>query len=282
MSEMFLKPSYEPVESSFWRKPKLISAKMEERIKTKIIRAMHVHDDRVEIILVRSGHGLHNVGGRLYAVEAGDILIYNAGTVHDEYTDSTEGMDIMWCIATNIQIGRQPDNMLLPEDCTPVLHQAECFEEAQSLMIMLMSTQSEEIRYHVLCALLLLLRGEAVRRSDTGMDKTTRLSHEIQKYIDAHYLEDIRLEDIAEHVGMNPSYLSRVFRRTVGYAPIQYAIRRRIGQAQSWLVMTDKSVTEIAFLVGYNSVGNFHAAFLKTVGMTPQQYRRLWEDHPKT
>lgn len=279
---MFLKPSYETVESSFWRKPKLISVKMEDRVKNKTIRAMHVHDDRVEIVLVRSGHGLNTVDGRLYAVGAGDILIYNAGVVHDEHTDTQDGMDIIWCIATNIQIGRQPDNILIPQGCTPVLHAADCFPEAESLMIMLMSEEKEEIRYHLLCALLLLLRGEAIRRGDTAMDKNTQLSHEIQQYIDAHYLEDICLEDIAEHVGKNASYLSRVFHRTVGYSPIQYAIRRRIGQAQSWLLMTDKTVTEIAFLVGYNSVGNFHAAFLKTVGMTPQKYRELWADHPKT
>lgn len=279
---MFLKPSYEAVESSFWRKPKLISVQMEDHMKNKTIRAMHVHDDRVEIILICSGHGLNTVGGKLYNVGEGDILIYNAGTVHDEYTDTQEGMNIMWCIATNIQFGQQPDNILVPKGCTPVLHQAECFEEARALMTMLMSMQDPEVQYHLLCALLLMLRSEALRREDTGLDKNTKLSHQIQQYIDEHYLEDIRLEEIAAHVGKDPSYLSRVFRKTVGYSPIQYAIRRRIGQAQSWLLMTDKTVTEIAFLVGYNSVGNFHAAFLKTVGMTPQKYRELWSDHPKT
>lgn len=277
----FIPTSFERAETCFWKKPKLISAQMEDRVKNKTIRAMHVHDDRLEIVLIRNGHGCNTVDGRLYEVKGGDILVYNAGVVHDEHTDTVDGMDIMWCIVSAVQINDEPENVLIPPQYAPVLVQADCFAEAEALMTMLMTERSDELRHHLLCALLLMLREEAMRRPDFREDTSSQLSFAVQQYIDAHYLEDICLEDIAAHLGRNPEYLSRVFRRTTGYAPMQYVTRRRIGQAQSWLLMSDKTVTEIAFLVGYNSVGTFHAAFRKTVGMTPQKYREHWPDHPK-
>ena len=277
----FIPAGFQRAETCFWKKPKLVSAQMEDRVKNKIIRAMHVHDDRVEIVLVRNGHGCNTVGGRMYEVQGGDILIYNAGVVHDEHTDTVDGMDIMWCTVTDIQIETEPENVLIPLRFAPVLPQAECFAEAEALMTMLMTEHSEELRHHLLCALLLLLREEAMRRPDFREDNGSQLSFCIQQYIDEHYLEDICLEDIAVHLGKSAEYLSRTFRRATGYAPMQYVTRRRIGEAQSWLLMSDKTVTEIAFLVGYNSVGTFHTAFRKTVGMTPQKYREHWPDHPK-
>jgi AraC-like DNA-binding protein len=57
---------------------------------------------------------------------------------------------------------------------------------------------------------------------------------------------------------------------------MQYIIRRRIGQAQSLLLNTGYSVTQIAAMVGYNNLNHFHCAFAKIVGMAPGRYRRSW------
>ncbi|MGN1029992.1 MAG: helix-turn-helix transcriptional regulator, partial [Butyricicoccaceae bacterium] len=101
----------------------------------------------------------------------------------------------------------------------------------------------------------------------------------IQDYIDQHYLEDISIAMISADMHMGESYLSHTFKKATGYSILQYIIRRRIGEAQSWLLMSDLSITDIATKVGYNSVSNFHNTFRKTVGMTPQQYRSYWKQH---
>lgn len=276
---MLIRPNYEEIKSLFWRKPKLVSVKMEDPVHTKMLRALHVHDDRVEIILIRSGNGVHTIDGRAYSTHGGNILIYNAGVTHDECADRIEGMQIISCTVSNISISGQADNTLLPDQCAPIITNTPLFQEIEALLVTLMTVKEEEIRYHLTCALLLLVRQEAMKESLPEENKTFQIGHLVQKYIDEHYLEDIQLEDIAEELHLAPYYLSRVFRNTVGCPPKQYMVRRRIGEAQSWLLMTDLPVTEIAMKVGYNSVSNFHNTFRKVVGMTPQQYRDYWKNN---
>ncbi|WP_438803867.1 helix-turn-helix domain-containing protein [Metabacillus rhizolycopersici] len=79
---------------------------------------------------------------------------------------------------------------------------------------------------------------------------------------------------------MSQYYISHAFKRTTGYSPMQYVIRRRIGEAQSYLFSTDKTVTEIAYIVGYNSASNFNNAFKEMVNMSPQRYREFSRHQP--
>ncbi len=276
---MLIQPNYEQIKSLFWKKPKLVSIAMEDPVHTKMLRALHVHDDRVEIILIRSGNGVHTIDGRAYSTHGGNILVYNAGVTHDECADRFEGMQIISCAVSNISITGQAENTLLPKPCSPIIANTSYFQEIEALLITLMTVTDQEIQHHLTCAMLLLVRQEAMKEPLPEENETFCMGHRVQKYLDEHYLEDIQLEDIAEEMHMTPYYLSRVFRNTVGYPPKQYIVRRRIGEAQSWLLMTDLPVTEIAMKVGYNSVSNFHNTFRRIVGMTPQRYRDYWKNH---
>ncbi|MGN1029989.1 MAG: helix-turn-helix domain-containing protein [Butyricicoccaceae bacterium] len=275
---MLVKPSYDKIKNSFWRQPKLISVEMEDHLHTKMLRAMHVHDDRVEILLIRNGEGIHTIDGNAYTTCAGDVLIYNAGVVHDECADRVNGMDIICCSASDIELEGQRPNTLIPDGCSPVIHHAKNYQELESLLIMILSSRDEEIKHYLLWAFLLMVREEAMQTTLPGEDKEIQLGHFIQQYLDAHYLQDIQLQEVAEQMNMSPYYLSRVFRKAIGCSPKQYIMRRRIGEAQSWLLMTDESVTDIAIRVGYNSVSNFHNTFHRIVGMSPQQYREYWKN----
>lgn len=73
---------------------------------------------------------------------------------------------------------------------------------------------------------------------------------------------------------MSPWYVSHVFKEMSGYSPIQYLLRRRIGEAQTLLISTDYSITEIAFKVGFDTQSYFNMQFTKNVGMPPMQFRK--------
>ena len=59
-----------------------------------------------------------------------------------------------------------------------------------------------------------------------------------------------------------------------GYSPIQYLLRRRIGEAQTLLITTDYSITENAGMVGYDTQSYFNMQFTKHVGMPPKKFRQ--------
>jgi AraC-like DNA-binding protein len=246
---------------------------------------MHVHYDRIEILQLQSGHGVHIIDGKEYKTKQGDILIYNAGMKHEEFADSENGMDILSCAIGDVFLKGLAPNVLFAKKYSPVIQNGSCYHEVGALMIMLYTNflnrnPSRELEYHLLCSLLLTIREAVMRGESEEEQKEQELGHLIQSYIDQHYKENISLQDIADEMNMNHYYMSHVFKNTIGYSPMQYVIRRRIGEAQSYLLATDKTVTEIAYMVGYNSASNFNNAFKKMVGMSPQRYREFWGSQP--
>ena len=91
--------------------------------------------------------------------------------------------------------------------------------------------------------------------------------------IDARYAEPLDVAEIARAARLSPAHFSREFRRAFGETPHQYLLTRRLERAAALLRSTDRSVTEICFLVGLRSVGSFTTSFGRAFGMTPTQYR---------
>lgn len=100
---------------------------------------------------------------------------------------------------------------------------------------------------------------------------------EAQRYIDAHFMEDLTLDDLARHAYLSPSYLSHAFREWTGSSPKQYILLSRIALARELLSSTDLSVAAVASRCGFGDVSNFIRSFKKETGTTPGQYRRSGE-----
>ena len=100
------------------------------------------------------------------------------------------------------------------------------------------------------------------------------MGQRIKEYIDKNYAEPITLQSMGEALNISPYYLSHVFKEMSGYSPMQYLLRRRIGEAQTLLISTDLPVTTIAGMVGYDTQSYFNLQFSKNVGMPPKKYRQ--------
>ena len=92
-------------------------------------------------------------------------------------------------------------------------------------------------------------------------------------YIRKHYRETIRLEDMAQALGVSPSYLSRLFRRETGVC-LQDAIAEvRVRRAAELLLYSGLSLSEIAIYVHFPNQSYFTKVFKKIMGTTPMTYR---------
>jgi AraC-like DNA-binding protein len=90
---------------------------------------------------------------------------------------------------------------------------------------------------------------------------------------DERYFEPLGVEDLARAAGLSRAHFSREFRRTYGEPPHTYLLTRRLERAAALLRMTDRSVTDICFSVGLQSVGSFTTSFTRTYGVPPNTYR---------
>ena len=105
-------------------------------------------------------------------------------------------------------------------------------------------------------------------------DSEKNIADRICDYIRAHYMERLRLEDVAEAFHLNRSYLSELFRDMVGKNFVQYKNEVRIEQAKTLLTHSDKSVSEIAGLCGFENSGYFSLVFRHLTGKSPGEFRR--------
>jgi AraC-like DNA-binding protein len=90
---------------------------------------------------------------------------------------------------------------------------------------------------------------------------------------DARYWEPLGVEQLAEAAGLSRAHFSREFRAAFGESPHTYLLTRRMERAAALLRTTDRSVTDVCFSVGLQSVGSFTTSFKRTYGVTPTTYR---------
>ena len=90
---------------------------------------------------------------------------------------------------------------------------------------------------------------------------------------DARYFEPLGVDDLARAAGLSRAHFSREFRAAFGESPHAYLLTRRLERAAALLRTTDRSVAEICFRVGLQSVGSFTTSFTRTYGMSPSAYR---------
>ena len=90
---------------------------------------------------------------------------------------------------------------------------------------------------------------------------------------DARYFEPIEVADMARAARLSPAHFRREFSRTFGESPHRYLLTRRLERAAALLRTTDRTVTEICFMVGLSSVGSFTTSFRRMFGASPTAYR---------
>ena len=93
-------------------------------------------------------------------------------------------------------------------------------------------------------------------------------------FIERHYAEDIRLNDLARVLHVNSNYLCGVLRRLTGTTFRKMLVRRRLQEAAQWLLFKkDHSIARVAFACGFNDSNYFAVVFRKAFGVTPSEYR---------
>jgi AraC family transcriptional regulator len=110
--------------------------------------------------------------------------------------------------------------------------------------------------------------------------KAGRLSlsrlHQVERYVRAHLADDVRLDDLAEEVGLSKYHFSRRFKRRTGQSPYQFVIYERVRAARRLLRETSWPLARIAFHVGFSSQSHLTRTFKQHTGVTPGAYRAAW------
>ena len=106
------------------------------------------------------------------------------------------------------------------------------------------------------------------------IERAVRRMQQVSAYVMAHYVHLIPLDDIAAEVGMNRSAFCSWFKRCKGMTFSQFVTQYRLNTACELLEHSQKSVSEIGYLVGFSDIPHFVRVFTKEKGVSPGRYRK--------
>ena len=107
-----------------------------------------------------------------------------------------------------------------------------------------------------------------------SIEKQRRV-HQVVDYINSHYTTIHSADDVAGHFYMNKSYLCRIFKEVTNFTISEYINLHRIAASQEYLLNSDLPITQIAALMGYESLTYYERVFKRQLSVTPLQYRRI-------
>ena len=282
MIQCFVKKEYAPP-FGLAQPPRLFSVSRTDEKASAHPRVMHAHDDLVEVVLVRGGESRYFVGGLPYQARRGDLFVFNSRVVHDEPSGPDRPVATSSLALGGLQVPGLRENALIPEDALPVC----CLTEPQTVRLERLydvlydelTAGNDDGAHHLLMAILTLVQQFRAAAADGYAANDNVFAQRIKDYIDRHFAEEFSLQKMADALHVSPYYLAHVCKESTGYSPLQYVLRRRIGEAQTLLITTDLPVTRIAAQVGYDNPSHFNAQFAKAVGMAPRTFRREYVYH---
>jgi len=114
-----------------------------------------------------------------------------------------------------------------------------------------------------------------VARLQPGNLSSHHLVRGAQAFIEENYPRRISLSSVAAHLHVSPNYLSRVFKKETATTLTSYTHGVRLEHAMVLLAAGGRSISEIAYLVGYQNYRDFYRNFVKLKNSSPRQFQRL-------
>ena len=111
------------------------------------------------------------------------------------------------------------------------------------------------------------------KRNNDGSNHTEDIINEARQLMREKVHHTLHAKDISDSLGVGYSWFRQTFKQVTGISPAQYIARLLISRAKEMLMAENHTITEIAYLLGFESVGQFSTTFRKIEGTTPRQFR---------
>lgn len=232
---------------------------------------------------VLEGRGIYKWGGTEFAVGPGDTFLVYPFTEVLYCADGTEPWEYCWAGFA----GNDAAPLLAMTDFTPdspVVRQ-DFGEELSRPLLAVYEARGQRppdalrMTGRLYEALAVLIEHASARKEH---DVGRLLAMQAADFVAHNYGSPIRVEEMAEAVGISRSYLYRVFVSLFGVSPKRYLAETRMNQAALLLATTELPVSVIASSVGFDNALYFSKAFRATRGMTPTAYRERGGMPPAT
>ncbi|MNC16563.1 HTH-type transcriptional activator RhaS [compost metagenome] len=255
--------------------------------------ALHKHADFSELVIVLNGHATHLVNQEESFIKKGNVFVINGGTPHAYKSPydfkicnimykaemlGLAGHDLRTLNGYQALFVLEPFYRNIYAYKSKLNMSMASLEYVSSLIAAMIREYEEKVHgYQTMLASrfmeLVVYLSRQYDNQEKGVDSSLMHLANAISYIEDHYSEQISLEEIAAKSDISVRHLNRIFRAYYQTTPIAYIQRLRLEQACMQLKQTNRSITEISYLCGFNDSNYLTRQFKKTYGMSPKAFR---------
>lgn len=253
---------------------------------------LHWHEC-LEIISVQDGYLELEIENKKYHYGAGDIAVINPNYLHSgtQFAPETK----LYCLMAEMDLFRSRYVETVEENFINPLIEGKIsfrpkisgdeylnelvrkcyrhFNSAENGFQLMMKSLLFELMYR-------LFRDYVQENHMDPKKRFVPLARErvniILNYVDEHYAEKIRLEDLVDVVHINKYYICKIFQQCTGKTLLNYVNAVRVQKAVEKLIATNDSVTQIAFAVGFQDINYFSRIFKSIMKVSPTDIRKKY------
>lgn len=238
-----------------------------------VISIPHLYEHYILTFVIK-GEGTYSINDTVYSVKAGQGMFTAPDTVTYWTTSATDPWQYIF-VALN------------GSDCKDLLYRAGLGTHSKifdftlddgmlgDLFAIYESGRSDEPNeYDMIGHFYLVMNRLAKTLRSSAKESTNIYLENAIIFIDNNYCYNITVNDIAEHLNIERTYLYKIFTRELGVSPIQFLTEYRLKKAIQMMYHDNFSTATIATSAGFYDFSHFSRAFHKKYGMPPGKYRR--------
>lgn len=263
----------------FWHDPNFDNL---ELVHAKYIThtfSRHTHEGYV-IALMEEGVEAFRYRGSLHQAPAGSIVVIHPGEVHTGYAGVKSGWTYRRFYFDTSLLQKAAAEVSdefrsIPYFPVAVFQDRQLEAQLRRLHICLETSTSwlEKESYLLWTFAQLVARYSETPPAIKPVGREEAAVKHVQEYLQASYLENVSLEQLANIVDLKPLRLLRVFRQAVGLPPHAYLVQIRIALAKK-LLAKGMPIAQVAADTGFTDQSHLTKHFKRTVGVTPGQYAK--------
>lgn len=221
---------------------------------------------------VTAGKGTYN--GRM--IHAGEGFLIVPGVAHCMASDREDPWHFQWIVFWGSDARRQMKRIGLDE--TNVYFTFRFADVLERLTDDVLYQAHSDCELHTymkgIFYLILSYHKKQYVMDIRGTDGGWQYAESAMQYMDLHYWENVRVDDIAEVLHISRKYLCEVLERCIGMSTKEYLLSKRVEIAAELLLQTEMTVSEVAREVGYEEYTQFSRLFRQKKGISPRQFRK--------
>lgn len=231
------------------------------------------------IHVVIDGKGMLDCGGKRWMIRKGQMFILFPGEITTYYADKEDPWYYCWFGFQGSSAAKIVESIGFSPQ-TPVLSFGDGESVEKKIIEMLGSvslTLDGQLHRNaeMMDILSKMIRERAKQAGSDSGEAGFSYSEYAVRYINNHFNEKIRIQELAKHIGISRSYLVKLVRQETGMSPQEYLIAVRMRRAADLLTRSNDPIRLIAAECGYEDALAFSKVFKSNFGQNPSDYRML-------